>query len=192
MYYPKDFAKVSNHGSRSMQWHHIRSENLLPKLTLLSFPFIFSKPEDIESFASLPPAPSWMPDLHPVSGVSWSLDRQLGWRLKSVVFLPENRWSVRMFILTGSKIEHLLIVIVRFSPKWLLQLEEQPDFPWVPKSRWHQKPMHRTCYHHPISNDPRSCPLAKKNNFNMLYRYTWIVGCVNILAFSRVQVLYCI
>ena len=53
-------------------------ESLLTKLKLLSFPFIVSKPEDIESFASLPPAPSWMPDLHPVSGVSWPLDRQLG------------------------------------------------------------------------------------------------------------------
>ena len=39
----------------------------------------------------------------------------------------------------------------------------------------------------------KALPLGKKNSFNMLYRYTWIqvVGCVNIVAFSRVQVLYC-
>ena len=39
----------------------------------------------------------------------------------------------------------------------------------------------------------KALPLGKKNGFNMLYRYTWIqvVGCVNIVAFSRVQVLYC-
>ena len=57
---------------------YMHIESLLTKLKLLSFPFLVSKPEDIESFASLPPAPSWMPDLHPVSGVSWPLDRQLG------------------------------------------------------------------------------------------------------------------